>query len=80
MKLPDKLLDDVDYYHYTTEYTTFNINDIVTIHFSKWWRFKKKYTFRRIVHCDMDDNTYYTRSKECVELIEQLRCHLYNEC
>jgi hypothetical protein len=80
MLLPEDIIRTVNYYHYSTDYREFAIEDVVTIYFKPWWKLKKKYRFRRIVHCDMFNNTFYTRSEECVELLNQLRCHLYNDC
>ena len=80
MKLPEKILASINYYHYTTNYSDYNITDCITIYFKPWWKRSKAFNFRRIVHSDIYDNTTYTRSAECVELIEQLRCTLYGEC
>lgn len=80
MLLPEKLLNQVGYYHHTTVYKEFAMTDQITIYFKPWWRPAKKFKFRRIVHSDIYHATAYERAPEFVELLEQLRCHLYDEC
>ena len=80
MLLPVKLLNQVDFYHHTTVYQEFAMTDEITIYFNPWWKLSKKFTFRRIAYSDIYSRTSYERSPEFIELLEQLRCHLYDDC
>lgn len=78
MLLPEDLLNDVHYYHLDCDNKTFI--DTITLYFTPWYKIRKKFSFHRFAQIDPNDMiTVFVASAELIELIRQLREHLFGE-
>jgi len=74
MKLPQHLLEQIEYAECTSEYVDNNLYDIFTIHFKQWWKRKRVIKIRRGSNVDRNNTSLitYTPSTNTNELMAQL--------
>jgi len=80
MILPKDIMDNVSYYEYTTKSTSYEIYDIITLHFKQWWKKSKIIKTRRSKTIDKENTSVYTytASPGVVDLLNQLDQQIMN--